>query len=75
MKMSSQSSQIGERHPPPRYANKYHFTEKNEVINEDRVTRPGPVLTRALKGKMKKGKRGGVPSAAQVADRLAACWS
>jgi len=75
MKISSMSSGIGERHPPPRYAGKYRFTEKNEVIEEDRVMRPGPVLSRALKGKMKKGKSKGVPSAAQVADRLAASWS
>lgn len=75
MKVSSMSSSIGERNPPARYASRYHFNEKNEVIDEDRIARPGPVLARSMKGRMKKGKSRGVPSASQVADRLAAAWS
>ena len=45
------------------------------TIQGDFVMKPGPVLTRATRGKFRKGKKPkGVPSAAQVADRLAEAW-
>lgn len=45
------------------------------TIQGDFVMKPGPVLTRATRGDYRKGKKPkGVPSAAQVADKLAEAW-
>ncbi len=45
------------------------------TIQGDFVMKPGPVLSRATRGKFRKGKKPkGVPSAAQVADKLAEAW-
>lgn len=41
----------------------------------DNISRPGPVLRRATKGKFRKGKKPKeIPSASAVADKLAASW-
>ncbi len=41
----------------------------------DNISRPGPVLSRAIKGKYRKGKKPkDIPSASAVADALAASW-
>jgi hypothetical protein len=65
----------GERQPPKKEAKGYHFYEKNETVVEDNVSKPGPVLSAAMTGKFRKGKRPkGVMSAAGVAESLAKAW-
>ena len=59
--------------PPKRRNKDYAIYEKNETVVEDHVMKPGPVLSKAMTGKFRKGKKPkDVPSASAVGDALAA---
>jgi hypothetical protein len=65
----------GERIPPKGQRSGYNVYEKNETVVEDNVLKPGPVLSKAMTGNFKKGKRPkGVMSASGVAEALAKAW-
>lgn len=67
--------QKGDAEKIPKSGKGYHTYEKNETVVEDTVMKPGPVLSAATHGNFRKGKKPkGVPSAASVANALAAHW-